>query len=93
MFTNAEIVKSEKVHGQLYLTIRGIFHAIKDIECYNCKLMVHLDNTNKRKNLTDMILFNVNSGLYESVKGMYDEEFEDAIMNIAINHVYLKKIA
>ncbi len=93
MFTNAEIVKSEMIHGQLYLTIKGIFHAIKNVECYNCKLIVHLDNKNNRKNLTDMIFLNVISGLYESVKGMYDEDFEDAIMDIAINHVYLKKIA
>lgn len=87
------MVKREMMHGQLYLTIKGIFHAIKDVECYNCKLIVQLDNKNNRKNLKDMILLNVISGLYESVKGMYDEEFEDAIMDIAINHVYLKKIA
>ncbi|TDL76191.1 hypothetical protein [Peribacillus frigoritolerans] len=81
------------MHGQLYLTIKGIFHAVMDVECYNCKLIIHLDNKNNRKNLTDMILINDITGLYESVKGMYDAEFEEAIMDIAINHVYLKKIA
>ncbi|MDQ0862021.1 hypothetical protein [Bacillus sp. V2I10] len=79
------------MNGQIYLTINGIFHAIKDVECYNCKLIVHLDNKN-RKNLTDMILLNVISGFYESVKG-YNVEVGDAITDIAINHVYLKKIA
>ncbi|WP_191561125.1 hypothetical protein [Metabacillus idriensis] len=71
---------------------RGIFHAIKDFECYNCKI-VHLDNKNNKKSLIDMLLLNGNSALYESVKGMYEEEFGDAIMDIGINHVYLKKIA
>lgn len=93
MFTNAELVKSEMIHGRQYLTIGGIFHSIKDVECYNCKLIVHLDNKTNRKYLTDMIFLNVISGLYESVKGMYDEEFEDAIMDIAMKDVYLKKTA
>ncbi|MDQ0862075.1 hypothetical protein QFZ72_005673 [Bacillus sp. V2I10] len=93
MFTNAEIVKSEMIHGELYLTIKGIFHVIKNVECYKCKLMVRCDNQNNRKNLTDMILLNENTGLYESVKGMYNEEFEEGILDIALNHVYLKKTA
>ncbi|MFY0762434.1 hypothetical protein AB1K32_26975 [Metabacillus dongyingensis] len=93
MFTNAELVKSETINGRLQLTVRGIFHAIKDIECYRCKLIVHCDNQNNRKNLTDMILLNDNTGLYESVKGMYDGEFEEGILDIAMNHVYLKKTA
>ncbi|USK36488.1 hypothetical protein LIT25_27400 (plasmid) [Bacillus sp. F19] len=93
MFTNAEIINSESVNGRMQLTIQGIFHAIENIECYESKLYIHFDRINKTRRMTEMVLLNKASGSYESVKGMYDEEFEEKIVEAAINKIHFKQSA
>jgi hypothetical protein len=93
MFTNAELVKSETINGRLQLTVRGIFHAIKDIECYNTKLFIIVDKKTKEMLLEDMALFNTGSNSYESVKGMFDKTVEEIVIESAMRNIYQQQIA
>jgi hypothetical protein len=93
MFTNAELVKNETINGWLHLTVSGIFHAIKDIECYDTKLFIIIDKKNRQIKLEDLVLLNNSSKCYESVKGMYDETVEDGIIEAAMRNIYQQQIA